>query len=291
MYHQSTGPLLPTMNTTGAYRRARRILTHPTTRGRRLRTLRQVARVHARGALGLSTVVPLGDRSRILASPESTSSMRAVYASPPDAAEVAVWRRWLAPGDLFLDVGANVGLYSLLAAELGAQVVALEPDEAARSWLEQNVALNGYSVRVVPAAVGAEVGEVCFSVAADVYGHVVDGGVEAPESTRVPLTTVDEVLAGRYAAGVKVDVEGYERPVVEGMLSALSDARVGLLQLEWNAASQIRAGEDREPLRALLARYGYGVYEPVRGGLVPLDGVPRGANVFAARAEVAGLLR
>jgi FkbM family methyltransferase len=207
--------------------------------------------------------------------------MRAVYANPPDAAEFAVWRAWLRPGDLFLDAGANVGLYSLLASEMGAQVVAIEPDAAALERLRANVHLNQYEVEVVPSAVGATTGKIRFSQGEDVYGHVLDaGGVE------VTITTLDSLLGDRYAAGVKIDVEGFERPVVEGLENALRESRVGLLQLEWNAASERRHGEGRGQLLELLADHGYELFVPTpEGRLTRLTGTPPGANVFAARPD------
>lgn len=271
-------------------RRAARILTHPTNKGARVRTLSRAVLVHARGTLlRKPTVIPLGKQSKFYADPRSTSSMRAVYADPPDAAEIAVWRRWLTDGDLFLDAGANVGLYSVLMAERGAEVVAVEPDSTSLRRLRANLDLNGYhAVEVVPSALGSSEGTVRFSVGADVYGHVVDdgGGVE------VPMTTLDTLLGERYAAGVKVDVEGYERPVVEGLARALEHGRVGLLQLEWNAASEIRHGEGREALADLLESYGYQLYAPqATGALRALDGPPPGANVFAGQPDkVATLL-
>ena len=52
-------------------------------------------------------------------------------------------------GDLFVDVGANVGSYSIWATELGAEVIALEPAEDTFALLEENAALNGYPIKTI----------------------------------------------------------------------------------------------------------------------------------------------
>jgi len=65
------------------------------------------------------------------------------------------------PGDLAVDVGANVGIYSLALAGLGARVWAFEPSSAVRPALVHTVGLNRAEdrVRVLPFAVGAENGQ------------------------------------------------------------------------------------------------------------------------------------
>src|SRR5829696_9841251 len=131
-----------------------------------------------------------------------------------------VWPRYLRPGDLFLDLGANIGAYSVLALDCGAQVIAVEPDDRARARLEQNVAYNEYTCDVIPAAVGAQAGELSFTVGLDSYNHLVsdrDVTWEGNVRTRtVPVRTLDDILGARTAAGVKVDVEGFELDVLRG---------------------------------------------------------------------------
>ena len=50
-----------------------------------------------------------------------------VYGNPPNYPEMVTWRQVLRPADLFVDVGANIGSYSIWAGEMGANVIALEP--------------------------------------------------------------------------------------------------------------------------------------------------------------------
>ncbi|MGH7867607.1 MAG: FkbM family methyltransferase [Candidatus Dormibacteraceae bacterium] len=93
---------------------------------------------------------------------------------------------------------------------------------------------------------------------------------------KVPVVTLDSVVGDRVVAGIKIDVEGFELEVLQGLTSTLSDRRVHLLQLEWNAAA------DRSPVAALLSRFGYCLREPTYGGdLVEARSVGVGDDLFA----------
>lgn len=94
---------------------------HPANKGRRLRQLAAAASFQARGRiLRRPTKARIGERSFITAELHQTAASRAVYANPPDWPEMLVWRRRLKPRDLFVDVGANVGIYTVYAGDLGA---------------------------------------------------------------------------------------------------------------------------------------------------------------------------
>lgn len=205
-----------------------------------------------------------------------TSSTRAVYANPPDWPEMLVWVREPLVGRLFVDIGANVGLYSLFAAERGADVIAVEPGRLAYDRLVENAKLNGYAIQAVLAAVSNEPGEIRVTQDRDATNVISD------EGEPVAATTLDELLGDRPAAGVKIDVEGFERVVLEGAERALREQRIGLLQLEWNARSVDALGEDRQPVAALLARHGYVLHRVCDAGVLePVSAPEMGGDVFA----------
>jgi hypothetical protein len=89
-----------------------------------------------------------------------------LYCGLPDWQEMRLVLDYLRAGDVMLDVGANVGLYSLLAASIGGvRVKAFEPDDGARRIAEANVARNGLGglVEISAHAVGAAAGSSAFS--------------------------------------------------------------------------------------------------------------------------------
>jgi Methyltransferase FkbM domain len=84
---------------------------------------------------------------------------------------------------------------------------------------------------------------------------------------------------------MKVDVEGFEIDVLRGCTRALSERRIGLIQLEWNAMSQLALGADRRPVADLLAQHSYQLFRPdPHGRLVPVTDPGFGADVFARPA-------
>lgn len=120
----------------------------------------------------------------------------------------------------------------------------------------------------------------------DVLNHLVMAEKGEPGHGRLSQTvaveTLDDVLGERTADGVKIDVEGAERFVLEGAERSLADHRIRLLQIEWNDMSERLLGEDRRPVAELLRRHGYRLRRPDRAGaLQPVDDLGFGPDVFA----------
>lgn len=162
------------------------------------------------------------------------------------------WRPWrqpglrrlyagfIAPGDLVFDVGAHLGDRSVAFADLGAHVLALEPQPHVRRWLER-IAARKSRITVSAEAVGATSGLMRLSVSAanptvsslsGAWRHAVRDAnagfrrVVWDDHVEVSVTTLDALIA-RYGepAFCKIDVEGYEVQVLEGLsrpLAALS---------------------------------------------------------------------
>jgi FkbM family methyltransferase len=251
---------------------------HPANEGRRTRALLRAARFQIRGRIfGRRTLAQIGDSSRVWAYLHRTSASKVIYGNPPDYPEMLVWRRVLQPGDIFVDVGANIGSYTIWAAESGADVIALEPAEDTFALLTENIALNRCRVSAIQAAAGAACGIARFTIGRDSVNHLdPQGGVQAR------VVTIDSLIGDRTIAGMKVDVEGFEIDVIRGCERALSEHRIRLIQLEWNTASLAAVGADRLPVADQLARHGYALYRPDSDGvLVSIGDATFGADVFA----------
>ncbi len=125
--------------------------------------------------------------------------------------------RALRPGDVFFDLGAYVGPFTLLASRLvgpSGRVVAFEPDPRTRDVLERNLAANAVTnVTVVPCAVGDHAGTVRFLASGDSAGRVGDTG-----DVEVPQVTLDGWCAehGLQPTVMKVDIEGGEAGALDG---------------------------------------------------------------------------
>lgn len=130
-------------------------------------------------------------------------------------------RRTVGPGVTFWDVGANVGFFSLLAARLGGTVHAFEPVRENVEVLAGNIRENGLNdrIHVHPVAVAAEPGRASLLVVEDPsWSHLADRGrhPRTREEVDVEVVTLDGLELSPPDV-VKIDVEGSEIDVLEGM--------------------------------------------------------------------------
>ena len=254
----------------------------PANRGGRLRAVGRTVRFDLMTLrLGRPTVARLGKSSKIIAYPGETNSPLAVYRNPPNWPEMWIWQQRLGPGDLFVDVGANIGVYSLIALERGAETIAVEPNPRSAARIREHLALNGYEAALVEKALADAPGTRHMTEDLDSLNHLLP-----PEESRgleVEVTTLDALLGDRIASGVKIDVEGAELLVLQGAERALREHRIRMLQLEWLTGDWMLDAGGREPVADLLAAHGYEIFAPdSRGVLQPYRGQPLiSVNVFA----------
>jgi len=182
-------------------------------------------------------------------------------------------KRLLSPGDHFVDGGANIGYFSMIAARYvgaGGRVDAFEPQPANRARLEANLARNNLSkqVRIHAAALwdrpGA--GRIHMFKDAGPLNHgsasLFTDGAEADVSD-VPMVRMDEVLAGSRPRLIKLDVEGSEPEAIEGMAGLLCCPDPPMLVVEFNRDSARMAGHEArawiDRLLAIVPRYRFHV--------------------------------
>jgi FkbM family methyltransferase len=209
--------------------------------------------------LGGSVAVDFVNDARLLVRPGMTGATGNVYAGLHEFEDMAFLLHALRAGDSFVDVGANVGTYTVLAAKVvGARVVAFEPIPATNQALRDNLALNAIESRVElrRSCAGARPGEVVMTTALDTINHVVAGSADGASATMsVPVETLDGVL--REAPFLlKLDVEGYEREVLRGAAATLADPRLHCVIMEINAFGARYDRSDSE-LLSVMAAHGF----------------------------------
>ncbi len=190
----------------------------------------------------------------------------------------------LCPEDLFFDVGANIGVYSLLIGRAsGAHVVAFEPAPDALAYLERNIAQNALSDRItiLRSAVSRVPGFVNFSTDADVMNRIIISG----SGVIVPAVTLDDVSA-KYGVPqlIKIDVEGFEPDVIEGGSRTIHDPALLALILEINDNAE--EGRTDELLQNLHgAGFEEAGYDPCARELIAPSGEAALDNRLLIRAE------
>jgi len=244
----------------GWRRLARTIRQHPSNRGSQLSRWWAVLRFELSAIGGRSVDLRFAERSVVSVRKQGDSSSRVVFARLPDWPEMEFWRRLLRPGDLFVDVGANVGLYSMIAAECGAEVIAFEPAADMAAACERNLARNRVKGTVVRAAVADRSGRTNLAGPDPNRRRLVLDAI-GDDADTVDVVRLDDALASRAPTGIKVDVEGFERLVVQGGIGTLASPGLRAVQLEWNDLSVSALGEDREPLAQELFAVGLRLFQ------------------------------
>lgn len=133
------------------------------------------------------------------ARPGMTGATGNIYVGLHKFADMTFVLHVLRGGDLFVDIGANIGSYTVLAAGAGATCITFEPSSAAFAWLERNVRLNGIAehTELHQQAVGAQSGNMALTTDGDTVNHIVTDPADGSRTETVAMITLDETLAGR----------------------------------------------------------------------------------------------
>jgi FkbM family methyltransferase len=234
--------------------------------GVRLRGVARLFSLVAPAALGRGPqLVECADGFRVVADPSDYLSAMLVYGRYSRDI-ISVMRALVRPGDHVIDVGAHVGFLSSHLAQLvgtGGAVYSMEPDPVARPRLEACVEANGYrQIHVIPLAASDCRGSIQFQAHKDL-GHstaVVRPNHPGFTDVKVDCAPIDELLReGRIAAPisfVKIDVEGYECAVLDGMKDLLSRDRPVVIT-EVNPEMLSLAGRSAQELFGRFVRLDY----------------------------------
>jgi FkbM family methyltransferase len=162
---------------------------------------------------------------------------RAMSAYEP--AKHALIRRRLRPGMTFIDVGANKGDFTLLAAHLAGdsgRVISIEPEPENHSILERSIALNDYSnIRVLQVALSDRDGTANLQIGSTSGSHTLSPEFNGLRTVAVPTRTLDGIVAEQQLASVdmiKIDVQGFELAVLHGAQRALRENPRAILLLD-----------------------------------------------------------
>ncbi|WP_128906184.1 FkbM family methyltransferase [Halorubrum amylolyticum] len=177
--------------------------------------------------------------------------------------------------DVFYDVGANLGLYSCLVADVVTRpVIAFEPHPGNADRLEDNADLNGADISVFRRALAESTGEADLTIALDKVGSaghtLVSDWSPDLESITVPKIRSDELIAQEdlpRPTVFKIDVEGAEQAVLDGLEATLSRPDCRLVYCETHADRLEKQGSSVADIRATLESHGFSVTEtPIREG-------------------------
>ncbi len=167
----------------------------------------------------------------------------------------------LRESDTFLDVGANLGHYSLLASGLTqAKSITVEPIPSTFAKLMEQIKINDLSTTITALNIGLSDSdsELYFSNDDSDMNCIVTS--EYPNAIIVPVSTIDTICKNETVSLMKIDVEGYEKHVINGAKETLSNLALKALIVELNSSGAKYGITDEEVYNQLLS-YGFLPYE------------------------------
>jgi FkbM family methyltransferase len=205
-----------------------------------------------------------------------------------------VLRRFLTPGSVFVDIGANVGWHTALASSavgVGGQVYAIEPNPDNARLIAHTIERNRLSnVHLVPIALGESTGYAAFRSAIGSNGGFLNLDEREsldPNVTIVPTIRFDDLRIPRVDV-VKIDVEGAEAIVFRGASETIErDHPIIIFEFSCEMTERVSGVAPRDHLK-MFESYGYALsmIERPTGLLVPVEDVDRLLSEWGDRTRI-----
>lgn len=229
----------------------------------------------------------------------NTAETRAYLLRPFEPYTTELYKRAIRPGAVVLDIGAQFGYFSLIAATQAGQegkIYAFEPVPANFELLNRNIQMNGYT-DIIHAAQKA-IGDKQTSVTVFVYKYSDSHSMyrhpqaSVKETISVECITIDHFLAGQSVDVIKIDIEGNEPYALEGMKQTISKSDSLILFAEIAPAYLRRAGVEPNDYLAQLASLGFDVQviddnlhclKPIKNDFIWEDDPSWYANLYCTR--------
>jgi len=238
-------------------------------------------------------------RIQLLLHPKLDKGLESIlyYHGSYELGTLDVIEKCLKAGDTFIDVGANIGLFSIYLSKNcpGINICAFEPLESTLNILERNISINQCrNIRTFPYAVGMRnfTGEIVeMPEISRGSATMVDTGKKHGHKQMVHVQTLNEFIAKeeiRNIALLKIDVEGWEHQVLLGAGDLLSKKNAPILVVEYNSTQETEGVTPQDVYEFILKANEYKAFTPQRGKqllspLVPITSIsdlPVNDNIF-----------
>ena len=241
------------------------IWSHPMNRGNRLGSMSRYLKWQLGSRILNRPILHdwIDDTQLVIRSGE-TGLTQNIYNGLQDFEDMAFILHAMREDDCFLDIGANAGSYTLLACSVcGARGYAFEPVPSTFERLTQNCAVNHLNDRVtcLCMAVGNEPGTLKFTADLDCMNHIIaDGEDHEGDIISIPVVRLNDMELDQCPTFIKMDVEGFETPAIEGASNLFSDSSLLGIVIELNGSGE-RYGYDETSLQQSIESFGFLPYE------------------------------
>jgi len=212
--------------------------------------------------------------------PGMTGATGNIYTGLHEFEDMSFVLHLLRTDDIFVDVGANIGAYTILAGGvIGAHCISIEPIPEAFQHLIENINLNQIWNVVNPINMGISHAEgiLKFSSDKDTMNHVIaEDEFSSRSIVEVKVVSLDNIIGTSNPRLIKIDVEGFETNVIAGASITLSRPSLDAVIIELNGCGN-RYGYDETALKKNILDYGFKPfsYLPFERILEPLSQKPQ----------------
>lgn len=259
------------------YRTLRFILNHPLNRNQKGKAMTRFFRWQLGSRLiPGSVLVSFVNNSRLIVIPGMTGATGNIYTGLHEFEDMAFTLHLLRENSRFIDIGANIGSYTILASSVvGAKSIAIEPVPSTFEHLCDNINVNGVFAKVqcLNLGVSSNSGTLKFTSTLDTVNHVVVNEETTNNTIDVPVKSLDQIADGFRPTLIKIDVEGFETEVISGAKNIFSEDSLLAIIMELNGAGE-RYGFNESALHRQITDFGFNPYSysPFSRNLYRLDG-------------------
>ena len=231
------------------------IVNHPLNKNKKLNAIFRFIKWQINNKLNPYPIIySYAEKSKFIISKGLTGATGNFYCGLHEFEDMSFVLHSLRDSDIFVDIGANVGSYTLLAAsEIGSKTISIEPVPKTFEILEANISINKIQSKVdaFNVGLGSEKGQLKFTKSLDTMNHVVVG--ESKNTIDVSIVTFDNLIKIQQPTFIKIDVEGFETEVLKGMANALKDTNLKAIIIELNGAGERYGYDDKKIHKKLLS--------------------------------------
>ncbi|MBK8852986.1 MAG: FkbM family methyltransferase [Saprospiraceae bacterium] len=237
------------------------LINHPLNRNRKVRTISRFLFWQIINKLGVKSLVfDFTKNSKLKMYKGLSAATGNYYSGLLEYHDMAFLLHLLKENDIFFDIGANVGSYSILAsAECKANVMAFEPIPKTFSYLKENIELNNLvsKVQANNFALGNAQGKISFTYSNDAANHVA-----LPEETEVidiDIVKLNDLSIPGIPTLIKIDVEGFEMNVLKGSSNILEKQELLAIIIEINGLCN-KYGTSESEINNYIVSFGFKPY-------------------------------
>lgn len=215
---------------------------------------------------------PITSNAKIFVWKGLTGATGNLYCGLMEYEDMGFLLHYLKSSDLFIDIGANVGAYTVLASgEINAKSISIEPIPSTYRKLIDNIAINHLDDKVTALNIGLgkEEASMKFTKSLDTVNHVAVEGEK--DIIEVQVNTLDGICPS-MPNFLKIDVEGFETEVLLGAPKVMASEELNAIIIELNGSGK-RYGFDEDKIHESLVQYGFNPhrYDPLSKRLTVLN--------------------